>query len=133
MRPPRPGSRWSTRRLARRCRYAAYIDSRKWLDRRERWHADHLRLTGAEPVCVVCGQPWRLRADDLHHASYTRLGDEAHRDLIPMCRADHQALHELWDTNPAWRRLGRERATAGIVAALRRRHGAHTTRQENPA
>jgi hypothetical protein len=134
MRPPRPGSRWSARRLARRGRYATYIDSPAWLARRDRWHAEHARLTGGEPVCVVCGRPWRLREDDLHHVSYARLGDEAHRDLIPMCRSDHAALHDLWDASPSWRRLGREQATAGIVALLRRRRG-HTRyeRQEHSA
>jgi len=120
MRPPRPGSRWSARRLRRRGRYAAYLGSRDWFARRERWYADHRRLTGGEPGCAVCRSPWRLRDGDLHHASYARLGDEAHRDLIPMCREHHQRLHDLWDASPAWRRMGREHATAGIISALRR-------------
>ncbi len=122
MRPPRPGSRWSARRLHRRRRYAAYITSPDWLTRRRRWYAEHLRRTGTAPICAVCGRPWRLREDDLHHASYARLGHEAHGDLLPMCRADHEALHDLWDADPAWRRLGRQQATAGIAAVLRHRH-----------
>ncbi len=122
MRPPRLDTGWSAGRLQRRCRYATYIDSRAWLDRRQRWYADQLRLAGAVPACAVCGRPWRLRADHLHHASYARLGHEAHADLIPLCRAHHRALHRLWDASPAWRRLGRARATAGIIAALRGTH-----------
>ena len=120
MRPPRIGSRWSTRRLRRRARYVAYIESADWYTRRALWYADHLRLTGAEPACAVCRQPWRIRDGDLHHASYDRLGHERHTDLIPLCRAHHQALHDLWDACPSWRRLGSARATAGIIAALRR-------------
>jgi hypothetical protein len=120
MRPPRPGSRWSGRRLRRRAWYAVYIASEDWYARRALWYADHLRLTGTDPSCAVCGQPWRLRDGDLHHASYERLGHERHADLIPMCRDDHRALHDLWDAVPSWRRLGRARATVGIIAALRR-------------
>lgn len=133
MRPPRPGSRWSGRRLARRRRYAAYLGSRTWIARRERWHADQLRRAATEPACAVCGKPWRLREDDLHHASYARLGDEAHHDLIPMCRPHHQALHDLWDASPAWRRLGRERASVGIIAALRRLHAQLPARRDDLA
>jgi len=125
MRPPRPGSRWSARRLHRRRSYAAYIASPDWITRRHRWYDEHLRRTGSAPTCAVCSRPWRLRDDDLHHASYARLGHEADSDLLPMCREHHQALHDLWDADPAWRRLGRERATGGIIAALR--HRQHST------
>jgi hypothetical protein len=100
--------------------YAADIDSPGWFRRRERWHADHLALTGAEPVCAVCGPARRRRDGDPHHRSYHRLGNDHHHDLLPLCREHHHALHELWDTCPAWRRLGRDNATVGIVAALRR-------------
>jgi len=125
MRPPRPGSRWSARRLQRRRSYAAYIASHDWLTRRHHWYDEHLRRTGRAPTCAVCSRPWRLREDDLHHASYARLGHEAHGDLLAMCREHHQALHNLWDAGPAWRRLGRERATAGIIGVLRQRR--HST------
>jgi hypothetical protein len=125
VRPPRPGSRWSARRLYRRRRYGAYIASPDWITRRHRWYDEHLCRTGNAPTGAICSQPWRLRDDDLHHASYARLGHEAHSDLLPMCREHDQALHDLWDADPAWRRLGRERATAGIIAALRRRQ--HST------
>jgi hypothetical protein len=127
MRPPRPGSRWSARRLCRRACYAAYIASEDWYTRRRLWYAEHVRITGSQPSCSVCGQPWRLADGDLHHASYDRLGHERHHDLIAMCRAHHQALHDLWDAAPSWRRLGRPHATAGIIAALRR-----TLHQEHP-
>jgi len=134
MRAPRSGSRWSAGRLLRRDQYAAYIESQDWYTRRVLWYADHLCLTRSEPACAVCRRPWRLRDDDLHHASYERLGHEAHRDLIPMCREHHQALHDLWDASPSWQRLGRERATAGIISALRRHQYPYcATGQEHPA
>lgn len=129
MRAPRPGSRWSLDRVAHRRRYAAYMDSEAWRTRREQWHAHYLATRRRPPSCAVCGAPWSLVGDDLHHASYARLGRERDDDLIPMCRAHHTALHELWDTHPAWRRLGRTQATAGIIALLRRRH-AETLRVE---
>lgn len=133
MRPPRPGSGWSAGRVLCRGRYAAYIDSPDWFARRERWHATHLVMTGQEPVCAVCGRPWRLRDDDLHHATYARLGDEAYHDLVPMCREHHTALHNLWDASLAWRPLGRAQATAGIIAVLRRRQNDRPPREEHPA
>jgi len=68
----------------------------------------------------VFGPGWRLRDGDLHHRTYDRLGNEHHRDLLPLCREHHRAPHELWEARPAWRRLGREIATVGTIAALRR-------------
>jgi 5-methylcytosine-specific restriction endonuclease McrA len=120
MRSPRPGSRWSVARVAIRGRYASYIDSEPWYRRRERWHAQWVARTGVEPVCIVCGAEWTLRVGDLHHRCYDRLGAEAFEDLVPLCRACHAAVHDLWDASAAWRRLGRRQATDGIVAALRR-------------
>jgi 5-methylcytosine-specific restriction endonuclease McrA len=107
-------------RVAVRGRYATYIDSEPWYQRRQRWHAQWMARTGVDPVCLVCGTTWTLRAGDLHHRSYDRLGAEAFEDLVPLCRVCHTAVHDLWDAAPAWRRLGRPQATDGIVAALRR-------------
>jgi 5-methylcytosine-specific restriction endonuclease McrA len=120
MRVPRPGSRWSRARLVRRVSYATYVDSPSWYRRRQRWRAEWLARTGAEPACLVCGTEWTARSGDLHHRCYERLGAEAFEDLVPLCRACHWALHDIWDASPAWRRLGRGQATDGIVAALRR-------------
>jgi hypothetical protein len=120
MRAPRQGSRWSAGRIRRRGRYASYIESEAWFRRREQWHAEHVDSTGAEPTCAVCDAAWTLSRGDLHHRTYDRLGRERYGDLIPMCRVHHAALHELWDASPAWRRLGRAQATAGIISILRR-------------
>jgi hypothetical protein len=97
------------------------MDSPQWWRLREAWLAEWRRRYGVNPVCVVCGGPWRLHGDDLHHMSYARLGHERFEDLWPFDRDCHEALHRVWDASPGWRALGRERATAGIVALLRRR------------
>jgi hypothetical protein len=120
MRDARSGIRWSTGRVARRGQYAAYIQSDDWFRRRERWYTDHVTTTGQPPVCAVCDRVWTLSRGDLHHRTYDRLGHEHHADLTPLCRADHGSLHDLWDSSPSWRRLGRAQATAGIISILRR-------------
>jgi len=125
MRQAHPGSRWSRARLDRRRRYAAYIDSEAWFQRRECWYEQWLQQVGSKPVCLVCEQPWTLRSGDLHHRSYDRLGDEAFTDLLPLCRDCHTRLHDLWDCSPGWRKLGRSQATIGIIHALRRACTAH--------
>ena len=122
MRTPRPGSRWSRDRIARRSVYSAYMNSKAWQDKRREWYARWLTLMGTPPRCLVCGKRWTLRTGQLHHVTYMRLGVEEPEDLLPLCAVDHAQLHELFDSSAAWRRLGRSAATAGIIAVLRRRH-----------
>jgi len=119
MREPRPGLRWSAGRLARRQAYLSWTASPVWRARRRAWLAEWRARYDGEPACVVCDAPWRLGDGDLHHICYLRLGAETFVDLWPICRACHEALHLIWDATPAWRALGREAASAGIVAALR--------------
>jgi hypothetical protein len=121
MRDPRLGVPWSRARLSRRGRYATYIDSAEWRARRDTWRDEWVDRYGIEPVCLVCGGRWTLHHGDLHHRSYDRLGAERFDDLVPLCRAHHSELHNLWDASPAWRCLGRPAATIGIIATLRRR------------
>lgn len=130
MRDPRPDLAWSLRRLQRRLAYWDYMSSFAWFSRREQWAAEWTAHHRAQPCCVVCGGPWSLARDDLHHRSYTRLGHEAHGDLTPLCRACHHDVHRVLESDRSWRRLGRAQATDLIVAALRRRalasqEGAH--------
>ena len=119
MRDPRPGTVWSTGRLQRRGHYQAWIRSRAWLRRRAWWLTEWRRRYGCEPKCAICGRAWTLNGGDLHHRSYAHLGQERFEDLIPLDRDCHEALHQLWDRSPAWRALGREHATAGLIALLR--------------
>lgn len=104
----------------RRASYDAYLGSGAWSDKRKQWYAAWLTAAGVEPSCLVCGRRWTLKAGHLHHATYDRLGAESVRDLLPLCRRDHKALHAVIDSHPTWRRAARQTATAAIIAALRR-------------
>ncbi len=66
--------------------YKRYIKSAQWAAVKQRYRASKL-----PQVCRVCG----ARRVDLHHRTYDHLGHEPLRDLVPLCRADHQALHGL--------------------------------------
>jgi 5-methylcytosine-specific restriction endonuclease McrA len=118
MRDPRPGIAWSGRRVAIRADYQDYMSGLAWARRRRAWRAAYVD----EPVCQICAEPWTLTRGDLHHRSYRRLGRELDRDLIPLCRRCHSALHLLLES-PQWLRLGRARATDSLVAVLRRQNG----------
>ena len=120
MRTPRRSSRWSADRVARRAVYAAYMNSKAWQDKRRAWYSRWVTLTGSPPVCLVCGRRWSVRSGHLHHLTYQRLGAEEPEDLVQLCGRDHNRLHDLLDASPSWRRLGREAATIGIIAMLRR-------------
>jgi 5-methylcytosine-specific restriction endonuclease McrA len=124
VRDPRPGLAWSGERLAIRARYSTYMDSPAWYQRRRAWLDSWTARTGRPPTCVVCDQPWTLRAGELHHRTYARLGHEDDRDLVPVCKHCHTVIHALLERSPSWRRLDRAQATDLIVARLHRRTGA---------
>jgi len=128
VREARPGLPWSLGRARVRAAYQDYMDSPAWRACRSAWQAEWIARYGAEPACLACGQTWTLRHGDLHHASYDRLGTETFTDLLPLCRADHAALHDLWDASPEWRRLGRPAASIGIIAVLRRHRDTQLSR-----
>ena len=123
MRELSPWARKSQGRDAHRAVYAGYIVSPKWFARRARWEKDELARTAGPVTCVGgCGRPWRLNADDLHHCSYDRLGDEYHEDLWPMCRSCHTELHQVLDSSKSWRKLNRASANRQALLQLQRRH-----------
>lgn len=66
--------------------YKRYIKSPQWAAVKRRYRESKLPQD-----CRVCG----ARRVDLHHRTYDHLGHEPLRDLVPLCRADHQALHGL--------------------------------------
>lgn len=109
-------------RVAAAKRYTTWLNSPAWRRRRRRWAAEEQRRRGSI-VCAVCSRPWRERRDDLHHASYTRMGRERHDDLIPMCRACHELVHKAIDASTAWQRLiakgHRRLVTTSIIARLK--------------
>jgi hypothetical protein len=94
------------------------MGSAGWLAWREGWRDQWVSRLDCEPVCLGCGKRWALSNGDLHHRSYQRLGAERFIDVIPLCRRCHDRLHAIYDNDPAWRRLGRARATDLIVARL---------------
>ena len=111
------GRKIAPKRITRPARYRKYMKSRAWFDRRERWFEDEQQQR-AVVVCAVGGSRWTL-ADDLHHVTYERLGQENHDDLVALCRFHHEQLHQIWDASRAWRRLPRDTAAHGIIALLR--------------
>ena len=129
MRELNPWQQRSAGRNQWRAYYRAYITSPAWYRRREQWVADALDEltvlvteagTGGQAVieCVGCGAGWRPKSDDLHHASYDRLGEEAHEDLWPMCRGCHAWVHELMRSTSTWRKLPLPQASPLALAAL---------------
>ena len=55
MRPPRPGSAWTSSRWARRGWYADYMNSPAWVNRKKRWFREHWARTHQSAACIVCG------------------------------------------------------------------------------
>lgn len=111
-------------------RYKGYLRSPAWNWRRQRWFRD-LRAAGVEPACQVCGLTLEATGSlDLHHTSYKGVeyneetgkwsAREKDRDLLPMCRHDHEALHRIMDGRREYHGWNRRRATVVIAAHLRR-------------
>jgi len=116
-----------------------YLRSREWFARRRRWF-EEVRAAGMEPACVVCSmtEPEGRRSGvslDLHHVSYAGveqteqgrwIAAEAHEDLMPLCRHDHQRLHQMMDGRREFYGWDRERATLWVVTHLIRAADAGT-------
>lgn len=86
--------------------YRAYLASEPWRRFRARYWASHERL------CSVCGST----RPGLHHLTYERLGHERFSDVVPLCAADHRALH-----NAQRRHRKRYLSVAAIRAVLAHR------------
>lgn len=122
MRPPRSRAKHSQVRGAARARYALYMDSPAWWERRRQWLANYRQAhNGQNPTCVVCDKPWIGRHGDLHHRTYEHLGCERNDDLIPMCRSCHDRLHAVIDFSLSLRKLNRSGATDLSIKLLRER------------
>ena len=72
--------------------YFEYLCSDEWHLTRERF-----RASGLHQTCLVCFDP----NVDLHHRTYSRLGDERLDDLVALCRRHHEEIHseglDLWN------------------------------------
>lgn len=104
--------------------YAGYIKSPAWFARRIKWVEEEIELGGGVKIsCLAgCGREWTLSRGDLHHCNYDRLGNEAHEDLWPLCRACHDDVHHLLDSTKSWRKLNRQLANNQALKILQSRH-----------
>lgn len=118
MRALDPGERLTGRRSRARARYAAYMASATWRQRRRWWLAEYRRQHGTDPVCAICSAPWDIKRDDLHHHDYQRLGEEAFEDLEALCRADHELLHRTIRRSRAWKRHAHSAASRALTRRL---------------
>lgn len=71
--------------------YADYIKSPAWAQRRKAYFWRHPRR------CAACGTGQHI---DLHHHTYARLGHEHDNDLVPLCRRDHDLVHDIHRREP---------------------------------
>lgn len=110
----------STVREVSRAKYAHYMRSAAWFNRRRKWLRDEQARTGHTQVYCVggCENKWTLN-DDLHHATYARFGDEAHEDLWPMCRFCHSWIHQEIRGNRSYRKLADYTASSAALQLLR--------------
>lgn len=88
--------------------YRAYMESPEWVARKAWWRSHR---SSNQRRCRACGD----HLYDLHHRRYVRLGCERLRDLVPLCRRHHNALHSL-QHRYAWTV---ERASWCFLAAAR--------------
>jgi hypothetical protein len=69
--------------------YSTYIASAQWATKRRQALEHHGHY------CPACGTTQDLH---VHHRTYQNLGREHMDDLIPLCTACHQGVHDLADT-----------------------------------
>ena len=65
--------------------YKEYINSPKWDEVKRCYYRTHPKK------CFICGTENNI---DLHHKTYTNLGHEREKDLIPLCREHHKMIHD---------------------------------------
>jgi 5-methylcytosine-specific restriction endonuclease McrA len=73
-----------------RASYEAYLLSPEWDDKRA------LVLKRAKGICEGCGE---VPATEVHHLSYTHVGNEFLWQLVAVCRGCHARVHNLGDGN----------------------------------
>ena len=69
--------------------YTAYLNSMEWRRKKLEW------LYSGRPIfCWACEEPapMNLRGFNLHHISYTNVGNEKLNDLVLLCSSDHHRL-----------------------------------------
>lgn len=71
--------------------YSEYLEGKHWKAFRSKWY----RKFGSFK-CSVCGDTEEVH---LHHWTYVRLGKERLQDVYPLCRIDHDRVHEWCEEN----------------------------------
>jgi hypothetical protein len=93
----RAAAREAAKAQGRHANYRAYINSKAWKKRRNKFLKDF------GYCCQICGSPYDI---EVHHLSYQRLGKEQDRDLQALCRGCHENTHEgskIWIADPITR------------------------------
>ena len=71
-------------------KYLEYMDSREWIEKKqEYWDSEGYS-------CKVPGCEVESRLE-VHHWTYSRLGNEDIRDLVGVCKRHHQEIHQVRD------------------------------------
>lgn len=65
--------------------YKSYLASDHWALRRK------AVINRANGLCEICNSP----AEEVHHKTYTRIGNEQPDDLMAVCRACHELIHNV--------------------------------------
>lgn len=118
-----------------------YSKSPAWFARRDQWFVEFRQITGCEPFCYVCdATKAHLGSLDLHHLNYDGVqrgarnqwvAAEKHEDLVPLCRACHDDVHNRLDDGKTYYGWSRETATFIVIRDLRNRLG-KTDRTQMP-
>jgi hypothetical protein len=87
--------------------YGDYLKSERWQRRRTAYAESH------PAVCRHCDRP----ADDLHHVTYERVGQELDEDLAWLCRTHHGELHEYGAIRPPTEPQVKALTNFGVSAA----------------
>ena len=66
--------------------YRDYITSELWEERKRQYFERYAK------ACKICGSTTYVQ---LNHIKYGNYGQERDRDLVPLCRDHHQALHDM--------------------------------------
>lgn len=99
----RDGTEKKSARSSQHLKYEAYIQSKRWEQRKTAYYRLHAK------ECWRCGVTVKIH---LHHHTYIRLGQEWDDDLVPLCESCHDRVHAIHKTE---RRLSLTEAT---IAAL---------------
>jgi hypothetical protein len=76
-----------------------YYKSERWEAFRNKYYAQK------QKACSVCGSELNVQ---LHHRTYSTLGNESFDDVQPLCGHHHQLLHQMLEKMPVLGRYGIE-------------------------